>query len=76
MRLTLTNDEAYELVIHVATGRLDDVAQIADVLREHTQATLSDRRGGEREGEKTGSERWLGGRATLQLVPPHGSITC
>ena len=33
-RLTLTNDEAYDLVIAVATGELDDVAKIADVLRE------------------------------------------
>ena len=38
VRLTLNNDEAYELVIDVATGRLDDVAQIADVLRAHTVA--------------------------------------
>lgn len=34
-RLTLTNDEAYDLVIAVATGRLDDVALIADALGEH-----------------------------------------
>jgi len=32
-RLTLSNDEAYELVMAVATGSLDDVADIADVLR-------------------------------------------
>lgn len=35
-RLTLTNDEAYELVISVATGELDEVADIAARLR--TQA--------------------------------------
>jgi len=35
-RLTLTNDEAYDLVIAVATGELDDVAKIADVLRENS----------------------------------------
>lgn len=29
-RLTLTNDEAYTLVIEVASGVLDDVADIAD----------------------------------------------
>lgn len=32
-RLTLTNDEAYSLVIEVATGLLDDVADIADRIR-------------------------------------------
>ena len=32
LRLTLTNDEAYDLVIGVAGGDLDDVAQIAAVL--------------------------------------------
>lgn len=31
-RLTLTNDEAYDLVIAVATGELAEVAGIADVL--------------------------------------------
>ena len=31
-RLTLSNDEAYDLVIAVATGALDDVAEIAEVL--------------------------------------------
>jgi death-on-curing protein len=33
MRLTLTNDEAYDLVAGVASGRLDSVAAIAAVLR-------------------------------------------
>lgn len=31
-RLTLTNDEAYDLVIDVASGKLDDVPTIASVL--------------------------------------------
>ena len=35
-RLTLSNDEAYDLVIPVATGTLDDVPEIAKVLRERT----------------------------------------
>ncbi|WP_318279349.1 hypothetical protein [Agrococcus baldri] len=32
-RLTLSNDEAYDLVIAAASGELDDVASIADRLR-------------------------------------------
>ena len=36
IRLTLTNDEAYDLVIDVATGRLDDVPLIAAVIASHT----------------------------------------
>lgn len=32
-RLTLTNDEAYGLVMEVAEGTLDDLAEIADRLR-------------------------------------------
>jgi death-on-curing protein len=35
-RLTLTNDQAYDLVIAVATGALEDVSEIATVLREHS----------------------------------------
>jgi len=35
-RLTLTNDEAYELVMAVATGAADDVSEIAAVLRAST----------------------------------------
>jgi len=31
-RLTMTNDEAYAVVIQVATGELDDVEPIADIL--------------------------------------------
>jgi death-on-curing protein len=37
MRLTLTNDEAYDLVIDVASGKLDDVRAIANVLRSSTK---------------------------------------
>lgn len=36
-RLTLTNDEAYDLVIAVASGELDDLEAIADSLRTGTQ---------------------------------------
>jgi death on curing protein len=36
-RLTLTNDQAYDLVISVAAGELDDVDAIAAVLRNATQ---------------------------------------
>jgi death-on-curing protein len=32
-RMTLSNDQAYELVIEVATGKLDEVASIADRIR-------------------------------------------
>ena len=38
MRLTLTNDQAYDLVIAVASGRLDDVYAIASVLRSGAEA--------------------------------------
>jgi len=31
--LTMTNDDAYELVITVAEGRLGEVADVAEVLR-------------------------------------------
>jgi death on curing protein len=37
MRLTLTNDEAYDLIIDVASGRLDDVPAIASVIQSSTQ---------------------------------------
>ncbi len=37
MRLTLTNDEAYELVIDVASGRLDDVPAVASLLQRSTE---------------------------------------
>jgi death-on-curing protein len=36
-RLTLTNDEAYDLVMAVATGQVDDVSDIAAVLRAATE---------------------------------------
>jgi death-on-curing protein len=36
-RLTLTNDEAYELIMDVATGRLDSVDDIAAVLATATK---------------------------------------
>jgi death-on-curing protein len=38
VRLTLTNDEAYDLVIAVAVGQLDDVAAIAAQLDAHSEA--------------------------------------
>jgi death-on-curing protein len=38
LRLTLTNDQAYDLVIAVASGLVDDVPTIASVLKDHTQA--------------------------------------
>jgi len=37
-RLTLSNDEAYDLVIAVATGELDDVGEIAVRLKAGTTA--------------------------------------
>ena len=37
MRLTATNDQAYELVIDVAAGNLDDVPTIASVLEASTE---------------------------------------
>jgi death-on-curing protein len=39
-RLTLTNDDAYDLVIDVATGRLDSVGEIAGRLRRATEPRL------------------------------------
>jgi death on curing protein len=36
-RMTLTNDAAYDLIMAIATGELDDVASIADRLREATE---------------------------------------
>ena len=37
MRLTLSNDQAYELVIDVATGTMNDVPGIASVLEAGTE---------------------------------------
>jgi death-on-curing protein len=36
IRLTLSNDQAYDLVISVATGQLDDVPSIAAILGSHS----------------------------------------
>ena len=36
MRLTLSNDEAYEFVMAIASGQLDDVEPIAERLRDDT----------------------------------------
>ncbi|MCU1659557.1 MAG: Death-on-curing protein [Pseudonocardiales bacterium] len=33
-RLTMSNDEAYDFIIAISSGRLDDVAAIADRLRD------------------------------------------
>jgi death-on-curing protein len=38
-RPTFTNDEVYDFVIAVATGELDDVSEIAAVIRAHTTST-------------------------------------
>jgi len=35
-RLTFTNDEAYDLIMAVASGEVDDVATIAERLAEHS----------------------------------------
>lgn len=40
-RLTFTEDQAYDCVIDVATGRLDDVPAIAAALAAHTAARRS-----------------------------------
>lgn len=39
-RLTLTNDEAYDLIIAIATGDLDEVPDIADRIRAATEPRL------------------------------------
>lgn len=36
LRLTLTNDQAYDLVIDVAAGRLPDIGEIAAILQRGT----------------------------------------
>ena len=36
LRLTTSNDEAYDLIVSIATGELDDVHDIAGVLRAKT----------------------------------------
>jgi len=42
LRLTLNNDDAYDLVVGVATGRLDDIALIAAELSAHTRPRRHD----------------------------------
>jgi death on curing protein len=37
IRLTLSNDEAYELIVAVAAGEMDDVPTIAERLRAHSE---------------------------------------
>lgn len=37
VQLTLTNDEAYSLIIAVAAGQLDDIEGIADTVRSQTE---------------------------------------
>jgi death on curing protein len=37
MRLTLTNDKAYDLIIDIASGQTDDAAAIAAVLERSTE---------------------------------------
>lgn len=37
-RLTLSNDEAYELVMAVAAGQLNDVAELANKIRDGSQS--------------------------------------
>lgn len=41
IRLTLSNDQAYDLVISVATGALGDVHRIAVVLESHSAPRAS-----------------------------------
>ena len=38
-RLTMTNDEAYDLVLAVAVGNVEDVAQIAQLLAAGSEST-------------------------------------
>jgi death-on-curing protein len=38
LRLTLSNDQAYDLVMAIAAGNLDSVERIADRLASSTQA--------------------------------------
>jgi death on curing protein len=41
IRLTMSEDEAYELIIAIAVGELDSVQDIATVLRRHTSPSAS-----------------------------------
>lgn len=36
-RLTLTNGEAYDFIIEIASGQLDDLERIAETLRRQTE---------------------------------------
>jgi death on curing protein len=38
MRVTFTNDEAYDFILDVARGRLDDIPAIASVLQRSTES--------------------------------------
>jgi death-on-curing protein len=42
LQFTMSNDEAYDLIISIATGQLDDVSGIAAVLGAHTAARRPD----------------------------------
>ncbi|HEV7210078.1 MAG TPA: type II toxin-antitoxin system death-on-curing family toxin, partial [Mycobacteriales bacterium] len=37
LRLTMTNDEAYDLITAIATGELDEVHDIDEALRQRTE---------------------------------------
>jgi len=37
-RLTMTNDEAYDLIIAIASGEMDDVSAISEALRQRVEA--------------------------------------
>jgi death on curing protein len=37
LRLTISNDEAYELIVAVATGEIDNVEDVADALQRGTE---------------------------------------
>lgn len=40
LRLTVSNEEAYDLIIAIATGELDDVHDIAKALRRRTEPRI------------------------------------
>ena len=39
LRLTMSNGEAYDLIISIATGELEELPAIARALRRHTEST-------------------------------------
>jgi death-on-curing protein len=49
-RLNLTNDAAYELIMHVAAGKLDSVGEIAAILEESTGSRRRQALDGDRSG--------------------------